>query len=367
MLIGIDANEANLTTNRVGINQYAYNVLKSLWKINTSHKFTIFLKTPPISDLPPEKTNWTYRIIPFPKLWTQTRLPFDLFFHKPQPDIFLSLTHYAPRWSPVPAVVAIMDLGFLKYPNQFTPKDFTQLKNWTSYSVNKATKVIAISEHTKKDICAVYHKSPEDVIVTYLGYDTELYRPTTNPLVLKKYAINTPYFLFLGSLKPSKNIENLLEAFNKINHTNYSLVIAGKKAWLYDKIFSRVKKLGLLNKVIFTGFTPDEDIPPLMTHSTAFVLPSLYEGFGIPVLEAMACGTPVVVSNVASLPEVAGEAGIYVDPYSVDSITQGLQVAISNKSSQFVKRGLSRVKSFNWDETAKKTLSLLENIYHNKP
>jgi glycosyltransferase involved in cell wall biosynthesis len=362
MLIGIDANEANLTSSRVGINQYAYGVLKALHDLATPHHFVIYLKTPPLSDLPSPRPGWDYRVIPFPRFWTQTRLPFDLFFHRPRPDVFLSLTHYSPRWCTVPTVVAIMDLGFLKYPDQFTKKDFNQLKRWTAYSVKKANKIIAISEHTKKDICAVYRRFPADILVTHLSFDNQLFRPTVDPAVINKYGIKTPYFLFLSSLKPSKNIINLITAFNKLNNPNYSLVIAGKKGWLYDEIFDQVTKLNLSDRVIFTGFVPESDIPPLMTHSSAFVLPSFYEGFGIPVLEAMACGAPVVVSRVASLPEVAGSAGIYVNPYSVDSIMSGLQVAISSNSRKFVQLGLSRVKSFSWEETARKTLSLLEGI-----
>ena len=120
MLIGIDANEANLTAQRVGVNQYAFELLKAIHSLNTKHKFVIYLKDPPRNDLPTEKEKWHYRVIPFPKLWTQTRLPFDLFFHKPRPDVFFSMTHYAPRIAPMPTVVAIMDLGFLQTPEQFT-------------------------------------------------------------------------------------------------------------------------------------------------------------------------------------------------------------------------------------------------------
>src|SRR3989344_8589163 len=176
MLIGIDANEANLTPNRVGINEYALHLLHALYNLKTSHSFVIYLKTPPRSDLPPERSNWHYRVIPFPRLWTQTRLPWDLYTHSPRPDVFFSMTHYAPRWSPVPTVVAIMDLGFLKSPEQFTAKDFNQLKSWTQYSVKQASKIITISEHTKQDIIKYYgHK---DVTVTYPGYDQKLFKPT---------------------------------------------------------------------------------------------------------------------------------------------------------------------------------------------
>ena len=149
MLIGIDANEANLTPNRVGINEYAFNLLWAIYQLKTEHKFVIYLKTPPQKSFPPGKWDWEYRVIPFPKFWTQTRLPFDLYFNSPRPDVFFSMTHYAPRWSPIPTVVAIMDLGFLETPEQFTKKDFNQLKSWTAYSVKKATKIMTISNYTR--------------------------------------------------------------------------------------------------------------------------------------------------------------------------------------------------------------------------
>ncbi len=362
MLIGIDANEANLTPNRVGINQYAYGVLKALWNLKAPHEFIIYLKTPPLPDLPPARSGWTYRVLSFPKFWTQTRLPWDLYRHRPRPDVFLSLTHYAPRWSPMPIVVEIMDLGFLKDPGQFTPRDFNQLKTWTAYSVSRAAKIITISRHTKSDIISTYHRSPADIAVTYPGFDPRLYFPHHQPGVLKKYHLREPYFLFVSSLKPSKNLTGLISAFSEFPDSGYSLVIVGKKAWLYEDIFALVAKMHLENRVIFTGFIPEADKPALMSRAAAFVLPSFYEGFGIPVLEAMACGVPVVVSRVASLPEVAGDAGIYVDPHSSTSITAGLTTAVGTARSQFVARGLARVKLFSWAKTARVTLSVLESL-----
>lgn len=364
MLIGIDANEANLTSNRVGINEYALNLLRAIYNLKTSHEFVIYLKTPLLDDLPKEKPGWRYRIISFPALWTQTRLPWDLYFHKPRPDVFLSLTHYAPRLSPVPTVVAIMDLGFLSTPEQFTVRDYNQLKNWTGYSIRQAAKVLAISEFTKKDIQKYYHKNPENIVVTPLAYNSKLFKPTQNQSVLNKYSIKKPYILFLGSLKPSKNIDSLIRAFAKLSLQDLpvgtQLVIAGKKAWLYEKIFALCDELNLQGKVVFTGFVEDTEKPVLMSSCSAFVLPSYFEGFGIPVLEAMACGVPVVVSNVASLPEVAGEAGIYIDPYDVDSLAEGIKMVFSPKAHEFVKLGLKRVKLFSWAKTAQATLKCLE-------
>lgn len=358
MLIGIDANEANLTRNRVGINQYAYDLLHALYEQKTDHRFVIYLKTPPLEDLPKEKKDWTYRVIPFPKLWTQTRLPFDLYTHSPKPNVFFSMTHYAPRWSPIPTVVAIMDLGFLQMPDQFTAKDFNQLKSWTEYSVKQASRIITISQYTKGDIFKYYSRNSE---VIYLGYDKRLFKPTRNSQILKKYKITEPYIFFIGSLRPSKNIEGLIRAFAKLNIEHLTLVISGKKGWLYEEIFKTVKDLKLENKVVFTGFVEEAEVPVLMTMAAAFVMPSFFEGFGIPVLEAMACGTPVVVSEVASLPEVAGDAGIYVDPKKIASISSGLRTAIGPKRVDFVKLGLKQAKKFSWSVCANQTLRVLES------
>lgn len=361
MLIGVDANEANLTRTRVGVNQYAFDLLHALYHQKTPHHFVIYLKTPPLDDLPQSRSNWTYRAIPFPKLWTQTRLPWDLFTHRPRPDVFLSLTHYAPRWSPLPTVVAVMDLGFLQFPQQFTRSDFNQLKSWTDYSVRQATKIIAISEHTKKDIVSAYNIDPAKITVTYLGFDRQLFKPTYRPEVLKKYDIKKPYFLFLGSLKPSKNVEGLIRAFSQLDAPHHTLVISGKKAWLYDQIFILVQQLGLQNRVVFTDFVAEAEVPVLMTSAAAFAMPSFYEGFGIPALEAMACGTPVIVSKVASLPEVAGPAGIYVDPYLPSDIASGLNLALGPDRQKYIRLGQAQAARFSWTTCARQTLSVLES------
>ncbi len=373
MLIGIDANEANLTTNRVGVNQYAFNLIHALRGLDSSHHFLIYLKNPPLNDLPEEKSNWHYRVIPFPKLWTQTRLPLDLFFHKPRPNVFFSATHYGPRFSPVPTVVSIMDLGFLQDPDQFTVKDYTQLKSWTEYSVKKATKIISISEFTKNDIIKYYKVDPKDIVVTTLGYDKSAFGPKypveKSAQTIGKYSIKTPFLFYLGSLKPSKNIPGLIKAFAKLmedkDYANLSLVVSGKKAWNWDSIFWTIRELGLEEKVIFTDFLPQEDAPILMSNASAFVMPSFYEGFGIPILEAMASRVPVVTSSAASLPEVGGNAVVYVDPYSIESIANGIKEALS-KNKQLTKLGMERVKLFSWEKTARETLTVLESAEQNK-
>ncbi len=365
MLIGIDGNEANIK-NRVGVNQYAFDLLHALYNSKPPHHFLIYLKNPPLSDLPPVNEYWQYRVIPFPKLWTQTRLPWDLFFHQPRPHVFFSPSHYAPRLAPMPSVISIMDLGFLTSKDQFTAHDYNQLTSWTAYSVNRAKKILAISEFTRQDVITNYKKNPNDIIVTHLAHDSDLFKPTPGPEIPKKYGINRPYFFFLSSLKPSKNIEGLIRAFSQFKKTggdpNIMLVVAGKKAWLYDEIFALTKELNLTADVLFPGFVDKADVPALMTEASAFVMPSFFEGFGIPVLEAMACGTPVVVSKVASLPEVAGNAGIYIDPTDINSITTGLKTALGPQRQKFITAGLNQVKKFSWADTAAKTLQVLESV-----
>jgi glycosyltransferase involved in cell wall biosynthesis len=185
--------------------------------------------------------------------------------------------------------------------------------------------------------------------------------------VRDRYSIVRDYVLYLGTLKPSKNIEGLVEAFASIMNSefkidNLKLVIAGKKGWMYESIFEKVKKLGLQEDVIFTDFVPEEDKPGLIMGAKVFVLPSFWEGFGLDALNAMACGVPVVVSNVGSLPEVVGNAGVLVDPESPESIARGIKevlLAPTTKYNSLKGAGLTRVKEFSWEKTARKTLEVL--------
>ncbi|KKU90766.1 MAG: Glycosyl transferase group 1 [Microgenomates group bacterium GW2011_GWA1_48_10] len=221
----------------------------------------------------------------------------------------------------------------------------------------------------------LYAVSPDKVVVTYPGYDSKRFKPVAknkrSRLVgkLNKYKIeDQKYFLFLGTLQPRKNLTRLIEAFATLGNNNLKLVIVGmntegRGGWMQQPIFDKVNQLGLSKKVIFTGFIPDADVPILMAGSKAFVLPSLYEGFGIPPIEAMATGVPVVVSKVSSLPEICGLAATYIDnPYEVGSIQQALQEVLLQTPSQRARKvrlGMEWVKRYNWDNTAKKTLQVL--------
>jgi glycosyltransferase involved in cell wall biosynthesis len=238
-------------------------------------------------------------------------------------------------------------------------------------SIKKASHILAISNFTRNDITTTYKIAPSRVTATPLGYKKSAisYQPSDIKKVKKKYKIKGDYLLFLGTLKPSKNIEGLLEAFRLLvnKHSQpITLVIAGKKGWLYETIFERVKKLGLEKKVIFTGFVPDQEAPILIVGAQAFVLPSFWEGFGIPALEAMTLGTPVVASNVASLPEVVGKAGILVDPHDPADIARGANQALKEREKR-VKIGLIEAQKFSWQHCAQQTLKILKKVAQDKP
>ncbi len=358
MKIGIDGNEANVEK-RVGIGEYAYELLKEFKQFSSPNlQFTIYLKSSPLNDLPKEDQNWKYRIVRPKKLWTQIGLPLDLFLHWPRPDVFFSPSHYAPRLSPVPTAISIMDLSYTHFPGLFRKKDLYQLVNWTKYSAKNARKIFTISLASKNDIIKEYKLRSDKIVVTY---------PGIKQISSNKYQVTSmdkPFILFVGTLQPRKNIVRLIEAFSKLKDKRIKLVIVGKKGWLYEDILEAPLKFNVKERVQFMDFVKDEDMPSLYKNALCFVLPSLYEGFGLPVLEAMKYGCPVVISNVSSLPEAGGDAALYVDPKNVDDIGSKLEKVItdSNLRSEMVKKGYEQVKKFSWEKTAKETLKILESI-----
>lgn len=377
MLIGIDGNEANIK-NRVGVNQYSYDLLCSIYEIlkkqqknGSPIKINVFLKNPPLSDLPQKTDWWEYKVIPGKGLWILVKLMPYLFKSKEKMDVFFSPNHYVPILSPMPKVCSIMDLGYLKFTEQFKKSDFWQLKYWTAISLYVSKHIIAISNSTKKDIVRHYSINPKKVSVTHLGYDKTKFN-TNIPQkdvrrVRKAHSIVGDYVLFLSTLKPSKNIEGLLDAFLEVKATfpQIKLVITGKKGWLYESVFKKVEDLGIKENVIFTDFVKDKDVPALIKGARVFVLPSFWEGFGLGVLYSMACGVPIVCSNTGSLPEVVEDAGILVDPKNTDEISKKIIKVLSMSKKEYnklVDKGLKQSQKFDFEKMAKKTLDILVSV-----
>lgn len=382
MTIGINGNEANVQ-HRVGVGQYAYELLSHLYLLRSdTTKFKIYLSAQPMSDMPVADTNWSYDIFGPGRLWTLTGLQKKLLLEKSQgvaPEVFFTPSHYTPLFMPVKSVLSIMDLSMETFPQYFKTKDRWQLKYWTQASLKSAAKVLTISNFTKKELHRLYKVPESKIVVTPLGYDTERFNMSVTSSaskakikkVLEKYKITQNYFIFLGTLQPKKNLTRLIESFAQLERTDLQLVIVGMSSegrggWMYQQFFNRVQELGLDKRIIFTGYAPDEDVPLLFAGSIAFVLPSLYEGFGIPPIEAMATGVPVVVSNAGSLPEVCGPAAIYIDnPTNTTSIKSSLEQVLSLTPSQRTKQiqlGLDFVKRYNWSITAKQTLEALQHV-----
>lgn len=376
MIIGIDGNEANVSK-RVGISEYAYWLLHYFARFAAEGKtpgvqFTIYLKQPPFKGLPEETKNWRYKVVGPGKLWTQFGLPINLFLGKPKPDLFFSPTHYAPRFSPVPSVISVMDLSFLRFPELFDKADMYQLKNWTKYSVKKAKKIVTISNSSRNDIIETYQISEDRVQTIYPGIkQTVSLQPRVYAMneLKAKYNISDNYILFVGTLQPRKNIGRLIEAFSKIKKLesgikNLQLVVIGKKGWLYEEILEAPKKFGVEDRVKFLEGINDEELAVFYKHALCYVLPSLYEGFGLPVVEAMKHGCPVITSNVSSLPEAGGDAALYVDPEDVDDIAEKIIKLINNKDLQkeLAEKGKKQAAKFSWEKTAKETLKVLVDV-----
>lgn len=360
MTIAVDGNEANIA-NRVGIGRYASNVLDGLHKINESKKnpvkFRIYLKNKPLSHLPPESSNWRYHVLYPPILWSQLALPMRLLHERNKTDLLYSTSHYSPKFSVIPSIISIMDLSYIHYPHMFKVSDYYKLKYWTALSAKKASKIITISRFTRSEIIKYYSVNPDKIIVVYPGVNHDKYKPNNK-------SNKKGFFLYVGTLQPRKNITGLIEAFSRLkNRDNLSLMIVGQKGWLYQGIFDEVKKKGLESKIKFCDYVTENELISYYQDAACLVLPSFYEGFGIPVIEAMACGCPVIASNISSLPEISGDAAQLVDPYSIDSIKGGIEKVLTdnNYRNMMIERGLERAKYFNWLKCARQTYDVLKS------
>jgi len=365
MILGVDGNEANVDR-QVGVSVYTFNLLK-YFKSQASPFliFKIFLKEKPLPHLPKESKYFIYETISPKFLWTQLALPFRLY--KKDVDIFFSPAHYGPRFCPVPLVVTIHDLSYIYYPQDFLKKDLFKLKNWTAYSVKKAKKIIAVSNSTKKDLINIYKIPSEKITVIYNGFNKYQGIKASS---LKEEVIFSSYILYIGTLQPRKNLLNLIRAFYKFNqiHPDFNLIIAGKKGWLYERIFEEVENLGIEDKVFFTDYVTNHQLVFLYENAFCLVIPSFYEGFGLPLLEAMNFSCPVIASFSSSLPEIGGDACLYFDPHNINDLTEKMLKLKNNPElrKELIKKGKERIKIFSWEKCGKETLKILREAANDK-
>jgi glycosyltransferase involved in cell wall biosynthesis len=357
MIIGIDGNEANVEK-KVGVSVYTQKLLEYFSSVaNQDTQFIVYLQNIKREELPEENKFYKYKIVKGPFLWSQLFLPIELFFNK-KINVFFSPAHYSPRYCPVPLVTTIHDLSYYYYADEFLKKDLYKLTNWTKDSVQKSTKIIAVSKNTKKDILKHFDIEENKIEVVYNGYEKKHLHQ-----VIPEFE---NYILYVGTIQPRKNLTRLIEAFILIKdkYPDLKLLLAGKRGWLYSRIFQKIVNNDLEKRIIHLDYVSDSELVGLYKHAKMLVLPSLYEGFGIPVLGAMSYGCPVAASYSSSLPEIGGDAALYFDPENVPEIAQKIEELLNNKKliKELVEKGLNRVKLFSWEKCGRETLEVIRSI-----
>jgi glycosyltransferase involved in cell wall biosynthesis len=352
-----------------GIGTYSYELIKNF---NKKNEYYLIHHTP--IDLDIYTTNHEILIkrcsLPFKGIiWRLINTPLKLKFKKK-----LDLVHdpygIGPLSFKMPfkKVITIHDLTPTLFPHTFSSMAVVSHKLLLPRTLKTADKIITDSNSTKNDLINYFNIPEEKIRVILLAAD-EKFKPLSNKEIKEakqKYSLNFPFILYVGTLEPRKNIPSLIKAFYKLKKKNlqYKLVIAGKRGWKYKEIFETIDKLNLQNDVVFTGYVSDEDLPALYNAADLFVYPSIYEGFGLPPLEAMACGTPAITSNTSSLPEVVGDAGIMVDPPDVDGLADAMYEVLTKEGlrANMIKKGLERAKTFSWEKCARETLEVYEEV-----
>ncbi len=420
MIIGFDGSRAFVKV-KTGTENYSFQLLKALAKIDRKNRYIVYLRPTSVipakagihliksrSELDPDirrddkkkvgydeekwPKNFKFVEISWPRLWTQGGLARQTFRDKL--DVLFIPAHTAPliHKPGLKTVVTVHDLGSEYLPKMHQLKQQLYLKYITKYQLRSATKLIAVSKATKEDLLKKAGVDEKKIEVVYEGFDQKLFKPARNASTSVAGGPTIPdalvtslkqYYLFVGTIQPRKNLERLIKAFaiyssnevrsyhKNINilkvssrmHSNNNLVIVGQKGWLSEDIYKLPKKLGIEERVKFLGYVPDEKMPALYSNALALVFPSLFEGFGLPILEAQACGCPVITSNTSSMPEIAGKGAILVDPYSVDDIVSGMSRIMNHELRiKLIKAGFENVKRFSWEKCARETLRVLESV-----
>ena len=299
-------------------------------------------------------------------------VPYSTFFGTSD-DLTHFFNYIVPPGVKGKTVVTVHDMVYKAFPETVRARTKYMLGSGLKQSMNRADMIVTDSQFSKDEIIKYFPQHSDKIRVVQCGVDLEKFRPCTEPEripeVKKSLGIEGDYFLYLGTIEPRKNLERLIKAYHictqRIGSDLPKLVLAGGKGWLYDSIFAKVTELGLTDRVIFTKYVPSEDMNPLMCGAVAFVFPSIYEGFGMPPLEAMACGVPVLASDAASLPEVTGDCAVICNAYSEESIAEGLLRLYDDTAlrADLSRRGLERASQFTWDASAKQLYNVYKELF----
>jgi glycosyltransferase involved in cell wall biosynthesis len=371
MLIGIDASRAN-KPQKTGVEWYAFHLIEELKKLtaNDRNQWVLYTREPLTGDLGVLPENWyEVRAKWFPRyLWTQVRMSWEM-MRRPADVVFVP-AHVLPPIRPDHSVVTVHDVGFRRMPHLYKPIQRMYHEFTTKDIVRTGARIITVSEFTGRELVELYGADPANIAITYPGIDHETYHPMDDSsieAVIMKYKVPKPYFLTIGRMEEKKNILSAIKAFDAmkaqrgVGDPTY-LILCGPKGFGYDKIKAAIQASPNRAQILELGYVPEEDVPALVAGARGYVHVSWYEGFGIPLVQAMACGCPVIAANNSSLPEVVGEGnGIFVKPDDIDGIAVGMERLLSDTSlaADLRARGIERAKTFTWQETARQTLPVL--------
>jgi glycosyltransferase involved in cell wall biosynthesis len=368
--IAIDAHSVGAEL--AGNESYITNLIEALASIDEANLYTLYVTTDAAVERFHDRwPNFTLRrTLPHTPL---IRIPLTLSRElRRHPVDLLHVQYTAPPFAPCPVVVTIHDLSFEHLPETFKRRSRIQLRLTVRRSARTASHVITSSDYSRRDIIETYRLPPQRVSAVPLAAP-QFFAPVTDETELRRvrelYGIEGDYVLAVGSIQPRKNLVRLIRAFAGLRNSRSQaklpqLILVGKKGWLYGETFRAIEESGIRALIKFTGYVPEHDLPPLYSGALCFVYPSYFEGFGLPPLEAMQCGAPVVAGNRTSLPEVVGEAGLLVDPLDERAITGALSRLIENLDlrAELRVKGLKRARLFDWRETARRTLEIYECV-----
>ena len=370
MRIAIDAHAVG--TKLGGNESYAVNLVEALALIDSDNQYTIYVTTNEARDrFHGRWSNFKVRAtLPHTPV---VRIPLTLSAElRKHPVDVLHVQFTAPPFCPCPTVVSIHDLSFEHLPETFKRRSRMQLRLTVRNSAHRAARILSLSEHTRRDIVKTYGVSADRVTAIPLAAPPH-FGPVADNKELQRvrhtYGIEGDYILSVGSIQPRKNLARLVRAYASLRG-EYStdklpkLVLAGKCAWLFDETLRALEQTGLKDTVLLTGYVPEADLPALYSGALCFVYPSYFEGFGLPPLEAMKCGAPVIVGNRTSLPEVVGDAALTVDPFDIEAIAAAMRRLMhdSQLRQELSSKGQQRARMFDWRETARRTLEVYREV-----
>jgi len=364
MKVGIDAHA--LGSHLGGNETYIRNVIRALGEVDPDGDYTLFLSphAPSESIVGAERMR---RVVVRPhNPLVRIPLTFPLALARERIDV-VHVQYVAPPVCSARVVVSVHDIAYERYPQFFTPGEVARFRALVPLTIRKAAAVLTLSEFSKRDIVRRYNVPPDKITVTYLAADP-MFQPIHDvgrlSAVRAKYGMGEKFILSVGNLQPRKNLRTLIDAYVRLRRagaTRHKLVLVGKKAWLSDDIFAAARASGYADELVFTGYVPDADLVALYNAADIFVYPSIFEGFGLPPLEAMACGTPVVCSNTSSFPEVVGDAALTVDPLDPTRLAKAIAQLLTDRSlhAHLSTTGPQRADTFSWSTTA----SIVAGIY----